>query len=87
MRIPLRGGRSFTEHDAQRRRELSSSRSACAALLARRGRDWQRLSFQASVPQVWNEIVGIVGDVKHERLDADPKRKCISLTSNIPTDS
>jgi len=25
------------------------------------------------VPQVWNEIVGIVGDVKHERLDADPK--------------
>jgi len=74
MRIPLHSGRAFTEQDRPEAPRVVIINEALAR------RFWpgenaigKRLGFQASVPQVWNEIVGIVGDVRHQRLDADPK--------------
>jgi putative ABC transport system permease protein len=74
MQIPLLRGRAFGDRD----REDTPRVVVISDGLARRfwpGEEaiGKRLGFAASDPQVWHEIVGIVGDVKHERLDADPK--------------
>jgi putative ABC transport system permease protein len=74
MRIPLESGRAFTEQDRDETPRVVIINEALAR------RFWpgetvigKRIGFKASFPQVWHEIVGIVGDVKHQRLDADPK--------------
>ena len=84
MRIPLLKGRTFTERD----REDTPRVVIVNESLARRF--WpgdeapgKRLGFRSTEPQVWHEIVGIVGDVKHERLDADPKPELFFRTSSI----
>ncbi|HXU36486.1 MAG TPA: ABC transporter permease [Blastocatellia bacterium] len=74
MRIPVHRGREFTSGD----REDTPRVVIINEALARRfwpGEEavGKRLGFKAATPQVWHEVVGIVGDVKHQRLDADPK--------------
>jgi len=44
----------------------------------------KRLGFKASDPQVWHEIVGIVGNIKHRRLDAEPKPELYFPYSQYP---
>jgi len=70
MRIPLIRGRYFTEHDAGSRPEVVIINETTAR------RFWpnedplgRRISFEFNRPR-WLQIVGIVGDVKHQRLDA-----------------
>ena len=74
MRIPLLKGRAFSERD----REDASRVVVINEALARRF--WpndeaigKRLGFRASDPQIWHEVIGIVGNVKHRSLDAHPK--------------
>lgn len=74
MRIPVHRGREFTSRD----REDTPRVVIINEALARRfwpGEEaiGKRVGFKATSPQVWHEVVGIVGDVKHQRLDADPK--------------
>jgi putative ABC transport system permease protein len=68
--IPLVRGRGFTEHDAD------SSGNVVVVNEAAARRYWpnqepigQRISIGAD--DDWREIVGIVGDIRHEGLDAD----------------
>jgi len=74
MRIPILKGRAFNDLD----REDAPHVLIINEALARRF--WpnedaigKRIGFRASEPQVWHEVVGIVGDVKHKSLEADPK--------------
>jgi putative ABC transport system permease protein len=75
MRIPILKGRAFTEQD----RENTPRALIVNEALARRY--WpneevlgKRLGFEDDASkQVWWEIVGVVGNVKHERLDAEAK--------------
>jgi predicted permease len=75
MRIPVLKGRAFTAQD----RENTPRAMIVNEALARRY--WpneevlgKRLGFEDDASkQVWWEIVGVVGNVKHERLDAEAK--------------
>ena len=75
MRIPLIKGRSFTEQDRVNTPHALIINEALAQ------RYWpggdaigKRLGFEDDKGQQdWWEIVGIVGNVKHERLDAEAK--------------
>jgi putative ABC transport system permease protein len=68
--IPLRRGREFTDHDVEASPRVVILNEAAAR------RYWpnddpigQRISIGAD--DEWREIVGIVGDTRHEGLDAD----------------
>jgi putative ABC transport system permease protein len=70
MRIPLIRGRFFTERDAGSSPEVVIINETTAR------RFWpnedplgRRISFEFNPPR-WLQIVGIAGDVKHQRLDA-----------------
>jgi putative ABC transport system permease protein len=85
MRIPLLQGRAFSERD----REDAPRVVIINEALARRF--WpneeaigKRLGFRASDPQVWHQVVGIVGNVRHRRLDADPKPELFFPYSQYP---
>ena len=73
MSIPILKGRSFTEHD----RDNTPNVIIVNEALARRY--WpnqdaigKRLSFEEDPnKQVWREIVGVVGNVKHKALEID----------------
>ena len=74
MRIPLLKGRTFGDRDLEDAPRVVIINEALAR------RYWpneeaigKRLGFRRSDPQRWHEIIGIVGNVKHRRLDADPK--------------
>jgi putative ABC transport system permease protein len=74
MGIPLVRGRSFTEGD----REDTPRALVVNEALARKywpGEEviGRRLGFEEADKQVWWEVVGVVGNVKHERLDREPK--------------
>jgi putative ABC transport system permease protein len=70
MRIPLIRGRYFTERDAGAAPDVVIINETTAR------RYWpnedplgRRISFEFTQPR-WLQIVGIVGDIKHQRLDA-----------------
>ncbi|MDQ3257144.1 MAG: ABC transporter permease, partial [Acidobacteriota bacterium] len=73
MRIPLIAGRALTDQD----RDDTPRALVINEALARRFRAdgeaiGKRLSFSEDSSQpVWWEVVGVVGNVKHDRLDAD----------------
>ena len=74
MRIPVLKGRAFTGQD----RDNTPPVIVINEALARRY--WpneeavgKRLGFDDSNKQVWREIVGVVGNVKHQSLDAEAK--------------
>ncbi len=75
MRIPVLKGRAFTDQD----RENTPRAMIVNEALARRywpGEEviGKRLGFEDDTAnQYWWEIVGVVGNVKHERLDAEAK--------------
>ena len=70
LRIPLMRGRYFTDHDAGGAPNVVIINETTAR------RYWpnedplgRRISFEFTQPR-WLQIVGIVGDIKHQRLDA-----------------
>ncbi|HVG31967.1 MAG TPA: ABC transporter permease [Pyrinomonadaceae bacterium] len=75
MRIPVLKGRAFTEQDRENTPRVMIVNEALAR------RYWpneevlgKRLGFEDDASkQTWWEIVGVVGNVKHERLDMEAK--------------
>jgi len=74
MRIPVNRGREFTPQDRDETPRVVIVNEALAR------RFWpgeeaigKRIGFSGSTQQVWHEIIGVVGDVKHTSLDIDPK--------------
>ena len=70
MGIPLVRGRAFTDHDTESSGDVAVINEAAAR------RYWpnenpigRRISLGAT--DEWREIVGVVGDTRHEGLDAD----------------
>ena len=85
MRIPLLKGRAFSERDREDAPRVVIINEALARSF------WpdeealgKRLGFRASDPQVWHEVVGIVGNVKHRSLNADPKPELYFPYSQYP---
>ena len=85
MRIPLLKGRAFSESDREDAPRVVVINEALAQ------RFWpdeeaigKRLGFRAKEPQIWHEVVGIVGNVKHRSLDADPKPELYFPYSQYP---
>jgi len=85
MRIPLLKGRAFSAGD----REDAPRVVVINEALARRF--WpdedaigKRLGFRSSDPQIWHEVVGIFGSVKHRSLDAEPKPELYFPYSQYP---
>ena len=85
MRIPLLKGRAFNERDRE------DAPRAVIVNQALANRFWpneeaigKRLGFRSADPQLWHEVVGIVGNVKHRRLDADPKPELYFPYSQYP---
>jgi putative ABC transport system permease protein len=74
MRIPLLKGRAFTAQDhVDTPRVVIINEALARSFWPDEEAVGKRIGFRVSGQQSWHEIVGIVGDVKHERLDADPK--------------
>ena len=85
MRIPVLKGRAFAGTDLEKAPRVVIINHALA------NRFWpneeaigKRLGFRAKEPQVWHEVIGIVGNVKHRRLDADPKPELYFPYSQYP---
>jgi putative ABC transport system permease protein len=85
MRIPVLKGRTFSESDREDAPRVVIINEALAQ------RFWpdeeaigKRLGFRAKEPQIWHEVVGIVGNVKHRRLDAVPKPELYFPYSQYP---
>ena len=85
MRIPLLQGRAFAATDNQAAPRVVIINEALAR------RFWpdekaigKRLGFGSKEPKIWHEVVGIVGNVKHRRLDAYPKPELYFPYSQYP---
>jgi len=85
MRIPIIRGRTFNDGDREDAPRVVMINEALAQ------RFWpneeaigKRLGFKSSDPQLWHEIVGIVGNLKHRRLDVAPKPELYFPYSQYP---
>jgi putative ABC transport system permease protein len=85
MGIPVIRGRTFNNGDREDAPRVVMINEALAK------RFWpnddaigKRLGFKSSDPQVWHEIIGIVGNVKHRRLDVAPKPELYFPYSQYP---
>jgi putative ABC transport system permease protein len=74
MRIPLRQGRAFSETDDQRAAGAVIMNEALAARASPEGPIvGRRIRLGGTGDSVWRTVVGIVADVRHRGLDADPR--------------
>ena len=85
MRIPVVEGRIFTEHDNADRAPVAVVSRTFAQ------RHWpgsspvgQRLRFGAQGTLVSTEIVGVVGDVRHDALDRPPSQEVFVPHAQVP---
>jgi putative ABC transport system permease protein len=83
MRIPLVSGRGFTESDGEDAPDVGIIDDRAAATIYRGANPIGR-RFRPAVPnQPWRTIVGVVGHVRHERLDEDGRPQVyFSYTQN-----
>ena len=73
MQIPLIRGRFFTRSDTRAgRRVVIINESMAARMFPGDDPIGKRINVTNQPDTVWREIVGVVGDVRHYRLDADP---------------
>jgi putative ABC transport system permease protein len=86
MRIPVVEGRIFTEHDNADRAPVAVVSRTFAQ------RHWpgsspvgQRLRFGAQGTPVSAEIVGVVGDVRHDALDRPPSQEVFVPHAQVPS--
>jgi predicted permease len=75
MRIPLRSGRAFDEHDqVGAPGALIVNETLAKAVWPEGNALGQRvLMGGGAIDSVWRTVVGVVGDVKHRGLDAAPR--------------
>src|SRR6185503_18334174 len=81
MRIPILRGRNFTAHEVrQSARSVIVSDSLVRAIFANENPLGQRLQFAPGSSEEPYEIVGVVGDIRHNALEFDP-----AATMYLPT--
>ncbi|HEX8137725.1 MAG TPA: ABC transporter permease [Pyrinomonadaceae bacterium] len=74
MGIPLIKGRAFTDQDrADAPRALVINEALARKYFPGEEPLGKRLGFDEAEKQVWWEVVGVVGNVKHKRLDLEAK--------------
>jgi predicted permease len=75
MDIPLRGGRLFTEHDtAASERVVIIDERFAREYFAGQDPIGRRMTAGGTPPDVpWLTVVGVVGRVKHDSLESDPR--------------
>jgi putative ABC transport system permease protein len=74
MKIALREGRSFSEIDDERASGTVMINEALARRLATSGQIvGRRIRMGGTSDTGWRTVIGIVGDVRHRGLDADPR--------------
>jgi putative ABC transport system permease protein len=85
MRIPVLEGRIFTEHDnADRPPVAVVSRTFAQRHWRESSPIGQRIRFRAQGAQVTAEIVGVVGDVRHDALDRPPSQEVFLPHAQVP---
>jgi putative ABC transport system permease protein len=87
MSIPKLKGRSFTEQDRSNTPNVIIVNEALAQpLLAQPGCDWKatRLRRGSEGKQVWREIVGVVGNVRHKALEIEVMPEAYFLYQQVP---
>jgi putative ABC transport system permease protein len=85
MRIQLLDGRVFTDHDnADSARVAVVSRTFARQHWGERSPIGQRIRFAASGAQVSAEIVGVVGDLRHDALDRPPSQEVFVPHAQVP---
>jgi putative ABC transport system permease protein len=73
MGVPLLKGRGFTLADTEGARPvIIINKTMARGLFANEDPLGKRLRFSTAPEEQWNEIVGVVGDVKHEGLGTTP---------------
>ena len=72
MSIPLRTGRFFTTHDQNNPRVVLINDRAAKQFWLGKEPVGQRIRFEEKADE-WLEIVGVVGDVRHSNIQAEPK--------------
>jgi putative ABC transport system permease protein len=74
MGIPLLKGRAFTDQErADAPRALIINEALARKYFPGEDPIGKRLGFDEAEKQVWWEVVGVVGNVKHKRLDLEAK--------------
>jgi putative ABC transport system permease protein len=72
LEIPLKRGRLFTEHEVRERRDVVIINEALAKkYFPNEDPLGKRIIIEMKPPHVPTEIIGIVGDVRHTKLDQD----------------
>jgi putative ABC transport system permease protein len=85
MRILLLDGRVFTDHDnADGARVAIVSRTFALRHWGERSPIGQRIRFAALGTQVSAEIVGVVGDLRHDALDRPPSQEVFVSHAQVP---
>jgi putative ABC transport system permease protein len=85
MRIPLLEGRVFTEHDNGDRTPVAVvSRTFAQKHWRETSPIGQRMRFRVQGAQLRAEIVGVVGDVRHDALDRPPSQEVFVPHAQLP---
>jgi putative ABC transport system permease protein len=86
MGIPLRRGRFFTPQDAATAPRVAIINESMAAKYFPNEDPLGKRINVPNGPETWREIVGIVGDVKHYRLDGEPTVQTYEPFAQSPFD-
>jgi len=85
MRIPILAGRIFSEHDNADRSPVAVISHAFAQKHWREGSPiGQHIRFRVQGTAVTAEIVGVVGDVRHDGLDRPPAPEVFVPHAHVP---
>jgi putative ABC transport system permease protein len=85
LRVPLLEGRDFNEHDrADTPRVLVVNQALAQRFFPGQSAIGKRLGLEDENRLDWAEIVGVVGNVKHQRLDAETKPELYQPYSQNP---
>jgi predicted permease len=89
MQIPLRQGRLFTEHDSRTNPRVVVIDEHMAAQLwpgqDPLGKRIRTGGFDATATTPWMTVVGVVGRVKQDSLDSDPRMAMYFVHTQAPT--
>ena len=84
MRIPLQPGRVFSEHDNGDRSPVAVISRTFAEHWPKRSPIGQRIRLKARGTPLIAEIVGVVGDVRHDALDRPQGQEVFLAHAQVP---